>query len=445
MGAFEHAMNLKKTFLISVLGTNDYLACRYYYENASDNITKPVRFIQEAIIDLLDEKEREGLEAYIFLTDEAKTKNWLDNGHGRECEGLKSRLTKKGIKLNSIDIPIGKSEKEIWEIFQRIIDAIPTSSHLVVDITHSFRSVSMILLAALRYAKTVKDIHVTAIHYGAMEAAGSFFTLKDMESEERKVPIFDMTPFDAILDWSEASSDFLFSGNASKLRTLADDRIKPILIKSRGKDEQAKIIRKFTKSLDEFCSHIASNRGPDIKKQAQKVKENLSDAKRTFILEPLIPLFEKVEKEVQGFKGDSLDIALQTAKWCLNHNFLPQGYTALQEGLITWCLERVGHSNVLEIPKREAVSSAFVIYSQKIPKDEWNENALKHQDIIEQILEIPNIKVLAKSMDKLSNRRNNINHGGFNQDKITPDTFKRDLDQIIKEISTWKKEYNFEG
>ena len=443
MGELEQTMNFQKTFLISVLGTNDYLACRYYHENAPDNLTEPVRFVQEAIIYLMPETERNRLETFIYLTEEAKNKNWLNDGHGRQCEGLESRLARRNINSTPVDIPIGKSEKEIWKIFQKIVDSIPESSRLIVDITHSFRSVSMILLAALRYAKTVKKVDVAAIYYGAMEASGSIPILKKMKPAERKVPIFDMTPFDAILDWSEAASDFIYSGSAAKLRFLAEERIIPILKKTKGKDEQAKIIRKFVKNLDDFCSNISTNRGPSIQKESKIVEESLLKAKQTNILEPLFPLFEQIEQEVREFGGDSLDIALQTAKWCLKHNFLPQGFTALQEGLITWCLEKIGDSNVLEIGKREAVMSAFAIFNKKIPKEQWNENAKNNIHIIEQIFELPNIKILAKSMDKLSNRRNNINHGGFNQDQIKPETFKKDLDRLVKEISSWKKQNNF--
>ena len=438
-------MKKQSTWFISVLGTNDYLPCNYFFYPRDKHKVDGVRFVQEAILRLLaQEEEMRPDEVVIFATKGAYNANWKDDGHtdidGKTLKrkGLKSCLKEACYSPKRQEIPEGKSEEEIWQIFQRIINSVPENVQLIVDITHSFRSLSMILLAAIQYLKAVKNVEIAGIHYGALEALGSLRDVQKMDKSERNVPIFDLTPFDAIMDWAKAAANFVESGNSKALYELSLNKINPILRQTKGRDEQAKQIRGFVDGLNKFCSNLATNRGPEISKSAQNVQNNLEKTKKTDLLPPLVPLFEKIEQELQGFDGDSLDVAVRTALWCLDHNFIPQGFTALQEGIITWFLEQINNKDILDVETRDLVVSAFVICNRSLRFEKWNKPSKNNVDLITRILEIDGFEQLAPIMDKLSQRRNNINHHGYNKDKVTPEVFKRDLKEVLDKIKKWK-------
>ena len=69
----------RKVF-ISFLGFTNYKECNYY---KGDFCSSNVRFIQEATLDYLQSLEQWTADdvAYILLTEGAKARNWVDNGH----------------------------------------------------------------------------------------------------------------------------------------------------------------------------------------------------------------------------------------------------------------------------------------------------------------------------------------------------------------------------
>ncbi|MBW1982608.1 MAG: TM1812 family CRISPR-associated protein, partial [Deltaproteobacteria bacterium] len=64
---------------ISFLGTSNYIECTYYYKNTDP--VRNVRFVQEATLKTFCSDWTADDKIFIFTTDEAYSKNWLDNGH----------------------------------------------------------------------------------------------------------------------------------------------------------------------------------------------------------------------------------------------------------------------------------------------------------------------------------------------------------------------------
>ncbi len=62
----------RKVF-ISFLGTSPYLSCNYVL---GDKRVEGVRYIQEALLRLYAMDWREGDEVMVFLTAEARSRNW---------------------------------------------------------------------------------------------------------------------------------------------------------------------------------------------------------------------------------------------------------------------------------------------------------------------------------------------------------------------------------
>ena len=93
---------------VSFLGTNEYMDCNYCF---GDKKMENVRFVQEAMIRMFCSDFGHDDRILIFLTREAREKNWIDTEHHR---GLASRLTElpNQSRIQDVDIPDGSSEEE---------------------------------------------------------------------------------------------------------------------------------------------------------------------------------------------------------------------------------------------------------------------------------------------------------------------------------------------
>ncbi len=85
----------------------------------------------------------------VFLTPQARQhQNFRD---------LQSQLQEK---LQPVDIPEGRSQADLWEIFERVAGAVRESDTVILDITHAFRSIPMVVLAVAAYLRRTKSVTI---------------------------------------------------------------------------------------------------------------------------------------------------------------------------------------------------------------------------------------------------------------------------------------------
>ena len=148
-----------------------------------------------------------------FLTDDARKKNWEDDGQWdrdnscpKKCKGLKSciGLMNLPFHVEGVRIPEGHDEKQIWEIFDIVYKVLAHGDEVVFDITHAFRSIPMLAIIILNYSKVLKNIQLQRIQYGAFEALGPAFKVKEIPIDQRVAPLIDLTPLVTLSDWTMA-------------------------------------------------------------------------------------------------------------------------------------------------------------------------------------------------------------------------------------------------
>jgi len=148
---------MARRVFLSFLGTNNYVDCYYKFNGEKGSL---VKYIQQDIL------KRFAFDAgFIFTTEESRKKNWEDYPHYGDKDinkGLKTRLSKYTY-ISQVDIPFGKNEVELWEIFQILYDKIEEGDEIVFDITHSFRSLPMLTMVFLNYVKLLKKVKVLGI------------------------------------------------------------------------------------------------------------------------------------------------------------------------------------------------------------------------------------------------------------------------------------------
>ncbi len=416
---------MAKVFL-SFLGTTNYKPCSYIHGAGE---VPDVRFVQEATIKTFCAAWKPADRFLIFTTPKAKQKNWLDNGHTNEAnepiqvEGLETRLKKllPGAQIAAVDIPEGKTQEEIWDIFQKIIDQLQDGDEVVFDITHGFRSIPLLAIVVLSYARVMKSITIRGIYYGAFEAASN-----------GSAPIFDLTEFDVLLEWTTALDRFLKAGDASLACELAETEVKKRKQQIKGADPVLAAFNKVTKKLSEFSLSLATCRGPYISDVARQLKQALKDCVGLKGMRPYVPLLEKVSQELDQFPGDFVRDGLSAAQWCAHHNLVQQGFTILQETLISHFTVNVLKDDLRDLTSRTLVNQALKIFSKNLPQEKWEEPAKSHPKKVEPIVKaFKKYPGMEKVLGNLGNDRNDINHAGHKKNTMAADKFGPKLREYI--------------
>lgn len=423
---------MSRKVLISFLGTTNYVSCNYYYKDLQNKVDN-VRFVQEATLKILCSDFSEQDEVLIFATNDAKDKNWVDNGQPpvvvkseEEKIGLKTRLEnlqKEGFKgkiyPNPIEIDEGFSEKEVWNIFDKIYEKLQTNDEVYLDITHSFRFMPMLAMVLLNYAKLLKQITVKSITYGAFEGLGPAFAVREIKREMRNARIVEIESFSDLQNWTTATSQFIKYGLSSDLKSITQNNYK-----------------EFTDSLNNVTDSINTNRGKRIYKG--KIFEELEKSIQkldSVYPPPLKNIINEISNKIKDFeKSKSWKNGLSAAQWCVEHNMTQQGITILEELIITYISEKVfkKEKDIYNAYKRGLVSQCFYVKERNTNKSEWKPDLQeeKNQKYIESIFSLLTEEMVSLK-GNLSKLRNDINHSGYTNDQ-NPDLFAQGLKDSLK-------------
>ncbi len=425
---------MSKVF-VSFLGTNDYLTCNYCF--GSQKVTR-VRFVQDALIQLFCEDFGEDDRILIFLTREARKKNWNDNENRQGLASLLNALSNQTL-IQDIDIPDGSSEEEIWQIFSLVYHQLNQGDEVIIDITHGFRSLPMLGTVLLNYARVLKEIEIRGIYYGAFETLGPVYKVKKMEESLRNAPIFDLSSFDTLMQWSSGAENFAKFGNPDKISRLLKNIATPRLRQSRGKDDLAYQLHGMAHQLDELAGQIATNRGTQLTAgtAAGRISEYVEQIRSAPETIPAFhPLLDMIKNKVSGFQENSLENCLAAVGWCIEHDLVQQGLTLLQEAVISIILDE-HNLDWRDRDLREIVSDCFHVVNMKKTEKKWSQRLRENRNLGRRLISSPLLMNLASDYDALSKYRNDINHAGFTG-KCKSDVFRKQLKQKYEAIQKLK-------
>jgi len=404
----------RKVF-ISVLGTSFYNPCVY---GRGDFRSHETRFIQAATLEFLGAKDwnKEDL-VLIAMTEKTRSANWHLNPPERKDSkdnlhdylGLQQVLAEMQLscEVRPLDIPDGKDENEMWEIFSRIFKEIKDEDELYLELTHGFRYLPMLLLVLCNYAKFLKNVSIAHISYGNFEAKNP---------ETKITPIVDLLPLAALQDWTYAAADYLQNGYAKSLQKLGPensfiDKLY-LLTKERQTCRGLSIWEKTTVN--------------DFLKAEDETTNNLIKG-----------LFEKIREEEQSLQSSYSNSCFAAAHWCVSNGLYQQAITLLQEGIVSAVCEEYNTTYAAEKPlriendkRRDLVNKAF--YTKDLDRLKWKVEA-------EDIPTIEKLHLCSMLQDKelitifkeLSDIRNDYNHAGFRE---TPLDSQKIIDKVKENI-----------
>ncbi|BBM40741.1 hypothetical protein JCM16776_0961 [Leptotrichia shahii] len=392
-----------------------------YIDQEKDKISKNVKFIQNAVVEIenntFDEK-------YIFCTKEAYENRF------KELE------EEKNYKYKSIEIVKGKDEEEIWSIFQKIYDVLEENDEVTFDVTHSYRFLPMLGLLLLQHAKFLKNIKVKKLCYGAFEMK---YTAKDDDGNEIEVsPIMDFTSFSKLQDWSLSGYSFVKTGMAEHFSDLAKKEFKS---KSKDVNRDKNNLRNISKKLEDIALDIYTNRGINIVEgnKIAVIKEEMREVKKD-LYPPFTLVIDKIEKDIHNFKIKNVNNVFYAVEWCIEKKLFQQGITMLQEGLITFLLNKA-NIDYTNKNNREELSNFIGLENIK----EYSGDIEKMQNIVRELNEKQiDFQKLKSLYGNIKNIRNDINHGGFNlkdnkengepRSRTDSLTFRNTLEKNFKKI-----------
>lgn len=435
---------------ISFLGTGNYTNCRYSFKNEAGRV---VKYVQEDIVSRFCTDWNREDEIRIFTTDEAKKLNWDDNGHKQKGSEEKRQIINTGLgkrlenmKLNPsvkrYDIPVGHSEEEIWQIFQTVYDSLKDNDEIIFDITHSFRSIPMLFMVLIGYARLTKNISVKAIYYGAFEILGHPSEVeKNIPEDERVAPVFDLTSFEKLIEWTEATHSFVKNGSASELASLANTDIGLVMKKSCGKEDKnaAQDIGSIVRGINIISQNIMLNRGAELINGYDYglLKENIKNIENSDIfIKPLAPLMKVIEKKIEGFVKDDVKSGFKAVEWCVEHGLYQQAITMLQENVVTLILAKENLDWGVKDNRDAASDAVKLIADKKAVFKEQRYDSSESADRVKNLMNNPILIEFARDLESLRSIRNDVNHGGF----ITEIDNKAKSFQVIKD--KFKKSYN---
>jgi CRISPR-associated DxTHG motif protein len=283
-----------------------------------NDLSYKTKFVQEAFVHWLKPEA-----TCVLLTEKARAGQWQDlhqklQGHTHTVE---------------IDIPDGKSEAELWEIFEAISEVVQEGDEIAFDITHGFRSLPMIALLTIAYLKQVKGVKVQHVVYGVYER------------DNPMAPILDLTPFADLLDWLAAAKMFITTGDSSELGQLIQE-IQNDAYRNREAygENLPRALKNFGAALAEVSHDLLLTRVPNLPKSVSNLieKQKRASAEVSDWTPPLTLLLDKIADAYEPFQDDSLPTQATLIRWYLNHNHIVQAMTLAREWVVSYHLHKEG-------------------------------------------------------------------------------------------------------
>jgi CRISPR-associated DxTHG motif protein len=381
--------------LIAFLGLGQYQSTRYYLgdQEWASSFSPPAvaHFVRPDIV-------------LICATPQVRA--------GPHLPALQRELEQAGLASQIIEIPDGKDETELWQIFDAMTEAVEAGDTVIFDITHSFRSLPLLAFLAVAYLKAARGVTTEKLLYGAYEA-------RDQASN--RTPIFDLTPFVDLLEWLTAAERFVEVGDGRRLSELLQwgiptgpelaqhsqarqlrDRLKPAATIVEDISLALRLIRPLeTAQAAAKLQEALENAGPVIQQRARPfalLADQVAQAYSPFALD-----------EEAAISWPGLKVQYQMIDWYLKKDQLVQAVALAREWIVTALLLRFG-GQMLE-PKHRA-EAEWVLNSAARKRGDVPQTPTELGVTLEALPYAPHLVGL---WSKLGQLRNDIAHAGMRQ------------------------------
>jgi len=224
-----------------------------------------------------------------------------------------------GDRSECILIKYGLDEGELWQNLDqvfRVVSLLKRGDEIYIDITHSFRSLSLFLFLILTFLKDLpqtEDIKISGVYYGML----------DISREMGYTPVIDLKSLFNMTDWIKASYILNHYGDGNLVARLLEEQ---------GENQVADQICKLSSSIN-------INYLPAIRQNVKPLKTSLNNlaipGPFKYIKDTLIQFVKKISNQ----SGNESDFQLKLAGWYFENDRYATGYITLTEAIITYLCE----------------------------------------------------------------------------------------------------------
>ncbi|MBX7223833.1 MAG: TIGR02221 family CRISPR-associated protein [Blastocatellia bacterium] len=389
--------------LITFLGTGDYKETTYEYQG---------RKVQTKLFPVALAEFIPPTEVLAVVTGAAKTK-WLGP--------LSDELGKVGITTLPIDIPDGHSVDDLWKIFDSITEHLNEGESVLFDITHSFRTLPFLSFLAASYLRVAKNIKLEGVFYGAWEARQNDVS-----------PVFDLTPFMSLLDWTTATDTFNKTGNAFSLSSLLAARHKEIWTAEAISENRVKPkgLKPMAETLKQLSQALALPRTKEITKHVQVLGSQLEGNSKDVETwaKPFFVLLERTNQEYAKFQTPDLKTERVLVQWYVEHGQVLQALTLAREWVISWLGVQLGLPSMEEREEVENILNQVVVEEAG---NNWTGRSSPHTNLVKNL---PNYEHLHKTWSWLRDIRNDAAHCGNNKQPRSAANLYRSINELSSKL-----------
>ena len=333
---------------ISFLGISDYKSTTYVWDKKDYKYEVITPYIQVAQLEIFQKQNIIPDGVFVFGTDASKRKNWLDRQRSEptietcfachtpnitiqrpENIGLQNRLKElfgdknpQIIEWVSINSDLNASSQ--WDDFQTILGKIPAKSKLIIDMTHGFRSVPILISSAIHFLKLTKEVDVQYVLYGVFS------------NGDKPSAIVDYVDFYEINDWTEAISRLVDQADARMLSEVAQ---KESIIQFGIKIQDTNLpqaLDDLTNSIRNVEANIVSDKVQKALKSVREVKALAEDVLTKMLMGMIEDKFASLAATppLNGeYSKNYFQVQIALAKLLIEHKLYMQAYTIMEESI----------------------------------------------------------------------------------------------------------------
>lgn len=335
--------------IVAAIGTSHYENVEYRF---NDGTTIPAKYFLVGLVDMLKPDT-----VVVLLTEDARILQWTSV----DGAGIGDLLKQRDVNVIAVDIPKGANEAEAWQIFELINSHIPERAEVILDITHGLRSIPVLMLLATFYLQRVRDITISNIFYGALEA---------VDRSNHTKPAYSLGHFLTLLDWAGGVEVFKQTGDPKRLAELLDARNTSVRKTYTGGPDGERLptrLKTVSTTLLSLSQALGVIRPIEVMEYASQLQQNLesaADESRTWA-KPFALIFDQM-RDVFTPLGltDPLEhskqqrfIAAQVnlIEWYIRYEQFDAASLLLRELIVTWYMFNKGQTDISNVEARKNI------------------------------------------------------------------------------------------
>ncbi|NTU79611.1 MAG: TIGR02221 family CRISPR-associated protein [Chloroflexales bacterium] len=354
----------------------------------------------------------------VLVTAEARAQNFAD---------LERRIGDQ-FPLHPVDIPSGRSEDELWIMFDAIASAIEPSDHIIFDITNGFRSLPVLAVLAASYVRLVRDATVDRVVYGAYDAATAGQT-----------PVFDLTPFVQLLDWTTAADRFIRDGDSRDLADLIRKGMPPgaAMRDDQNARELGKALKQAANAMEQISRALRMTRPLETMSAGAALADALA-SEQPSKARPFRLLAERVRATYAPFairEPDAVEllpvnlyVQLELIDWYCSKDQIVQAITLAREWIISLLCQQTDSALMDRDGARTPIEHALNRLA-RTGSGTIVQNALESA-----IQALRHSEETLRTWNRLTELRNDVAHAGMRANPRTAQQLVNDFTRLLPDL-----------